>query len=85
MNEHRDGLQLSIPMPGGLVERIEQVPIDEVRETLGFRSSPNGCAKLALSATKDKAAAWVARAQESHLQHRDIWFLADRQMWMSVG
>ena len=84
-NEEREDLGLMIPMPKGTSATIEQIPVDEARETLGCLARPDGKGKAALRAMKEKAAGWVARAQESRLQRRDIWFLVDHQMWPSAG
>lgn len=84
-NHESEDFDLVVPMPDGSFVTIDHLPADTARETLGVWSCPTGCAKGALAAMQQKAQDWTDRAKEGSLKRRDVWFLADKQMWPSVG
>ena len=74
-----------VPMPDGSEAPIEHLPVDTAKKTLGVWSCPAGKAVKLLAEMKEKTQEWVDRAKEAVLKWRDVWFLADKQMWPSVG
>jgi hypothetical protein len=74
-----------VPLPNGLVESIEHLPVTEAKETLGVYSCPNGSAHGAIQSMKKKVQEWVDKAKEGRLKRSDIWFLLDCQFWPRVG
>ena len=79
--ENDEQWDVGVPMPDGTMERIEHVPVDESRETLGVWSSPSGNNKAALQSMQTKAQEWLDRAKEGRMMRRDIWFLVQHQLW----
>jgi hypothetical protein len=74
-----------VPLPDGTQEEIEHLRVSTAKKTLGVYSAPNGEAKGAIVAMKERAQGWVVRAKEGSLRRRDIWFLMDCQFWPKVG
>ena len=72
-------------MPNGSYAAIDHLPVDTPQKTLGVWTCPTGAPKGALTGMKERCQKWVDRAKEGGLKQRDVWFLADKQIWPSVG
>lgn len=84
-NHELEEFDVVVPMPDGSVADIEHLPADTTKKTLGVWTCPTGKADGALDAMKEKCLAWVDKAKTGGIHRRDVWFLADKQMWPSVG
>jgi hypothetical protein len=84
-NHEIEEYNVVVPMPDGSFAEIDHLPVDTPKETLGVVTCPNGKAAGGLAKMKEKCQKWVDRAKESNLKRKDVWFLADKQMWPSVG
>ena len=80
-NEGREDLEITVPLPGGLVEPIEHLSVTTSRETLGVFTCPAGTAHAQIEAMQTKAQEWIDRSAEGSLARKDVWFLLENQLW----
>lgn len=84
-NHEIEEYNVVVPMPDGTVAEIDHLPVDTNKKTLGVWTCPTGKPTGALMAMKEKCQKWVDKAKAGGLHRRDVWFLAEKQMWPSVG
>ena len=83
-NEEYEEADLTVPLSDGTSQVIDNLPVDECRETLGMVTCPAGANHGAIEKMQEKAQEWIDRAKNGKMQRRSMWFMSDVQFWPSV-
>ena len=80
-NEKDEEFAIGVPTPGGGFKGIDHLSMQEAKKTLGVYLCPTEDAAAQIKYILQKVHYWIARAKESSLRSRDIWFLLAHQLW----
>ena len=67
--------------PGEGFKEIDHLSVNIAMKTLGVYLCPTGDTATQIKYILGEAFDWIARATESNLKSRDIWFLLAHQLW----
>ncbi len=80
LNAQKEGLGITVPLPGGGKADIAQRLAHHREKTLCAMTAPDGNSRAAIEMMQEKAQKWVNVVQNGHLHRHNIWFLLKVQL-----
>ncbi len=84
-NESNEEYAIGVPLADRSLTDIKHLSVNSVVKTLGLMTCPLGSNKAGLNRMQMQCQEWVDRIASRKMSRRNMWFMADRQLWPRVG